>query len=165
MTIINVLWCAVRITLELYQDDPWCIAPKVETQLRSWASCLLIPVTGDRKMVFGEQMNVITVMLRTKYSKYKSLQAIVEKLSDNVCVCFVYVSWSRIMLCQLTIMLEVQMLPWPWSVSSGKSSAVILLSFYAWRLSALTLVWICLIKYTVDVQNLIWSCLEWLWAW
>jgi len=43
-------------------------------------------------MVFGEQMNVITVMLRTKYSKYKSLQAIVEKLSDSVCVCFVYVS-------------------------------------------------------------------------
>ena len=28
-------------------------------------------------------MNGITVMLRTKYSKYKSLQAIVEKLSDN----------------------------------------------------------------------------------
>lgn len=55
--------------------------PKIETQLRSWASFLLIPVTGDSKMVFGEQMNGITVMLRTKYKSF--LQAIVEKISDN----------------------------------------------------------------------------------
>ncbi|XP_057834399.1 uncharacterized protein LOC131044935 isoform X2 [Cryptomeria japonica] len=55
--------------------------PKVEIQLRSWASCVLTPVAGDKKLVFGEQLNGITVMLRTKYKTF--LQAIVERLADN----------------------------------------------------------------------------------
>lgn len=53
---------------------------RVEDILKSWASYL--PVMGDRKSLFGEQMNGITVLLRTKYKNY--LQATVEKLVQNV---------------------------------------------------------------------------------
>ncbi|XWS47271.1 hypothetical protein CRYUN_Cryun14cG0138100 [Craigia yunnanensis] len=52
---------------------------RVEDILKSWASYL--PLTGDKKLLFGEQMNGITVMLRTKYKNY--LQATVEKLVNN----------------------------------------------------------------------------------
>ncbi|XP_037494185.1 uncharacterized protein LOC105643473 [Jatropha curcas] len=52
---------------------------RVEDILKSWASYL--PVMGDRKSLFGEQMNGITVLLRTKYKNY--LQATVEKLVNN----------------------------------------------------------------------------------
>ncbi|KAB2022565.1 hypothetical protein ES319_D07G221400v1 [Gossypium barbadense] len=52
---------------------------RVEDVLKSWAACL--PITGDKKSLFGEQMNGITVMLRTKYKNY--LQATVEKLVNN----------------------------------------------------------------------------------
>ncbi|EOX93622.1 Uncharacterized protein TCM_002512 isoform 1 [Theobroma cacao] len=52
---------------------------KVEDILKSWASYL--PLMGDKKLLFGEQMNGITVMLRTKYKNY--LQATVEKLVNN----------------------------------------------------------------------------------
>ncbi|XP_058114690.1 uncharacterized protein LOC131257803 [Magnolia sinica] len=52
---------------------------RVEDILKSWASCL--PVVGDRKSVFGEQLNGVTVMLRTKYKNY--MQATVEKLVNN----------------------------------------------------------------------------------
>ncbi|XWS75937.1 hypothetical protein CRYUN_Cryun01aG0134500 [Craigia yunnanensis] len=52
---------------------------RVEDVLKSWASYL--PLTGDKKSLFGEQMNGITVMLRTKYKNY--LQATVEKLVNN----------------------------------------------------------------------------------
>ncbi|XP_068636555.1 uncharacterized protein [Aristolochia californica] len=51
---------------------------RVEDTLRRWASCL--PVMGDQK-IFGEQLNEITVMLRTKYKNY--MQATVEKLVSN----------------------------------------------------------------------------------
>ena len=53
---------------------------KVEEILKSWASYL--PVMGDKKSLFGEQMNGITVLLRTKYKNY--LQAIVGKFISNV---------------------------------------------------------------------------------
>lgn len=53
---------------------------RIEEVLKSWASYL--PLTGDKKSLFGEQMNGITVMLRTKYKNY--LQATVEKLVSNV---------------------------------------------------------------------------------
>lgn len=54
---------------------------KVEDILKSWASYL--PVMGDNKKAqFGEQMNGITVLLRTKYKTY--LQATVGKLISNV---------------------------------------------------------------------------------
>ncbi|KAH9793931.1 Portal protein [Citrus sinensis] len=49
---------------------------RVEDILKSWASCL--PSVGDKKSLFGEQMNGVTVLLRTKYKNY--LQAIVEQL-------------------------------------------------------------------------------------
>ncbi|GMI69179.1 RESPONSIVENESS TO ABA SALT AND DROUGHT 1 [Hibiscus trionum] len=52
---------------------------RVEEILKSWASCL--PLAGDKKSLFGEQMNGITVMLRTKYKNY--MQATVEKLVNN----------------------------------------------------------------------------------
>jgi hypothetical protein len=54
--------------------------PRVEDILRQWASCL--PVVEDKKLIFGEQMNVITVLLRTKYRNY--MQAAVDKLVSNV---------------------------------------------------------------------------------
>ncbi|AED95650.1 portal protein [Arabidopsis thaliana] len=53
--------------------------PRVEDILRQWASCL--PVVEDKKLIFGEQMNVITVLLRTKYRNY--MQAAVDKLVSN----------------------------------------------------------------------------------
>ncbi|KAL8144851.1 hypothetical protein AgCh_003172 [Apium graveolens] len=53
---------------------------KVEDKLKTWASYL--PVGGDKKSNFGEQMNEITVLLRTKYKNY--MQAIVVKLVANV---------------------------------------------------------------------------------
>ncbi|CAG7872448.1 unnamed protein product [Brassica rapa] len=52
---------------------------RVEDILRQWASCL--PVVEDKKSLFGEQMNVITVLLRTKYRNY--MQAAVDKLVSN----------------------------------------------------------------------------------
>ncbi|KAF5482667.1 hypothetical protein F2P56_003217 [Juglans regia] len=53
---------------------------RVEETLKSWASYL--PTKGDKKSLFGEQMNAITVLLRTKYKNY--LQALVEKLVSNM---------------------------------------------------------------------------------
>ncbi|KAI5339991.1 hypothetical protein L3X38_019265 [Prunus dulcis] len=54
---------------------------KVEDILKPWASYL--PDMGDnKKSLFGEQMNGITVLLRTKYKNY--LQATVGKLISNV---------------------------------------------------------------------------------
>ncbi|GFZ05173.1 hypothetical protein Acr_17g0007450 [Actinidia rufa] len=53
---------------------------KVEDILKPWASYL--PVIGDKKSLFGEQMNGITVLLRTKYKNY--LQATVVKLVNNM---------------------------------------------------------------------------------
>ncbi|KAL1219602.1 hypothetical protein V5N11_009729 [Cardamine amara subsp. amara] len=54
--------------------------PRVEDILRQWASCL--PIVEDKKSPFGEQMNVITVLLRTKYRNY--MQAAVDKLVSNM---------------------------------------------------------------------------------
>ncbi|KAL6535737.1 hypothetical protein OROHE_012581 [Orobanche hederae] len=51
-----------------------------EDKLKSWASYL--PTVLDSKSTFGEQMNAITVLLRTKYKNY--IQAIVVKLSSNM---------------------------------------------------------------------------------
>lgn len=53
---------------------------RIEDKLKSWASYL--PANGDSKTNFGEQMNAITVLLRTKYKNY--IQAIVVKLAGNV---------------------------------------------------------------------------------
>ncbi|RVW46235.1 hypothetical protein CK203_086701 [Vitis vinifera] len=53
---------------------------RIEDILKSWASYL--PVIGDRKSLFGEQMNAITVLLRTKYKNY--IQATVGKLVNNM---------------------------------------------------------------------------------
>lgn len=54
---------------------------RVEDKLKSWASYLPV-VNGDQKSNFGEQMNGITVLLRTKYKNY--MQATVVKLISNV---------------------------------------------------------------------------------
>ncbi|XP_057954737.1 uncharacterized protein LOC131148823 isoform X2 [Malania oleifera] len=53
---------------------------RVEEILKSWASYM--PATGDRKSLFGEQMNGVTVLLRTKYKNYA--QATVGKLISNM---------------------------------------------------------------------------------
>ncbi|XP_075506452.1 uncharacterized protein LOC142543220 [Primulina tabacum] len=53
---------------------------RIEDKLKSWASYL--PMNGDSKSTFGEQMNAITVLLRTKYKNY--VQAIVVKLAANL---------------------------------------------------------------------------------
>ncbi|KAJ7964639.1 Pesticidal crystal cry8Ba protein [Quillaja saponaria] len=53
---------------------------RVEDILKSWASC--IPIMGDKKSQFGEQINGITVLLKTKYKIY--LQALVGKLVTNM---------------------------------------------------------------------------------
>uniref|UniRef100_A0A7N0VD54 Uncharacterized protein n=1 Tax=Kalanchoe fedtschenkoi TaxID=63787 RepID=A0A7N0VD54_KALFE len=52
---------------------------RVEDILKSWASYLHL--NGDKKS-YGEQMNEITVLLRTKYKNY--MQAIVGKLMTNL---------------------------------------------------------------------------------
>ncbi|OUZ99781.1 hypothetical protein BVC80_9065g56 [Macleaya cordata] len=53
------------------------LRPRIETQLKSWGSC--IPNGGNA--VPGERLSEITVMLRAKFRNY--LQAIVEKLAEN----------------------------------------------------------------------------------
>ncbi|XP_011082883.1 uncharacterized protein LOC105165535 [Sesamum indicum] len=53
---------------------------RIEDKLKSWASYL--PINGDNKSTFGEQMNATTVLLRTKYKNY--IQAIVVKLASNM---------------------------------------------------------------------------------
>nr|XP_027063036.1 uncharacterized protein LOC113689466 isoform X1 [Coffea arabica] len=54
--------------------------PSTEDFLKAWASYL--PVNGEKKSSFGEQMNGVTVLLRTKYKNY--MQAIVVKLASNM---------------------------------------------------------------------------------
>nr|XP_043624942.1 uncharacterized protein LOC122596431 [Erigeron canadensis] len=53
---------------------------RVEDKLKAWASYLL--ASGDKKSTYGEQMNAVTVLLRTKYKNY--MQAVVVKLISNV---------------------------------------------------------------------------------
>ncbi|KAF5202526.1 Pesticidal crystal cry8ba protein [Thalictrum thalictroides] len=53
---------------------------RIEDILKPWASCL--PVIEDKKSTFGEQLNAVTVLLRTKYKNY--MQATVEKLVSNM---------------------------------------------------------------------------------
>lgn len=53
---------------------------KVEDILKSWASCL--PAMGDKKLLFGEQINGVTVLLKTKYKTY--LQAVIGNLVNNM---------------------------------------------------------------------------------
>ncbi|CBI18702.3 unnamed protein product, partial [Vitis vinifera] len=53
------------------------LRPKIETQLKSWGSC--IPDGGNA--VAGERLSEVTVMLRAKFRNY--VQAIVEKLAEN----------------------------------------------------------------------------------
>ncbi|CAO2834467.1 unnamed protein product, partial [Amaranthus hypochondriacus] len=54
------------------------LRPKIETQFKSWGSC--IPNAGNQ--VPGERLSEVTVMLRAKFRNY--LQAIVEKLVENM---------------------------------------------------------------------------------
>lgn len=53
------------------------LRPKIETQFKSWGSC--IPNIGNQ--IPGERLSEVTVMLRAKFRNY--LQAIVEKLVEN----------------------------------------------------------------------------------
>lgn len=53
------------------------LRPRIETQFKSWGSC--IPSIGNQ--IPGERLSEVTVMLRAKFRNY--LQAIVEKLVEN----------------------------------------------------------------------------------
>lgn len=53
------------------------LRPKIESQFKSWGSC--IPDRGNA--VPGERLSEVTVMLRTKFRNY--LQAVDEKLAEN----------------------------------------------------------------------------------
>ncbi|XP_059282074.1 uncharacterized protein LOC132035924 isoform X2 [Lycium ferocissimum] len=53
---------------------------QLEDILKSWASYL--PANGEKKSNFGEQLNGVTVLLRTKYKNY--MQAIIIKLAHNM---------------------------------------------------------------------------------
>ncbi|KAI4308594.1 hypothetical protein L6164_031650 [Bauhinia variegata] len=53
---------------------------KVEEILKTWASWL--PAMGDKKSLFGEQINGVTVLLRTKYKTY--LHAVIGNLVNNM---------------------------------------------------------------------------------
>ncbi|XP_068638061.1 uncharacterized protein [Aristolochia californica] len=53
------------------------LMPRIETQLKSWGSC--IPDGGSSGA--GEKLSEVTVLLRTKFRNY--IQAVVEKLTEN----------------------------------------------------------------------------------
>uniref|UniRef100_A0A1D1Z558 Calcium-dependent secretion activator n=1 Tax=Anthurium amnicola TaxID=1678845 RepID=A0A1D1Z558_9ARAE len=53
------------------------LRPRIETQLKSWGSCM--PDGGN--VVPGEHLSEVTVLLRAKFRNY--LQAVVEKLAEN----------------------------------------------------------------------------------
>lgn len=57
------------------------LRPRIETQMKAWAACLS-DGAGHGPAVFGERLNEVTIELRAKYKNF--LQAIVEKLADNV---------------------------------------------------------------------------------
>ncbi|PKA55423.1 hypothetical protein AXF42_Ash006625 [Apostasia shenzhenica] len=54
------------------------LGPRLDQQLKSWASC--IPDAGNNT-VAGERLNEVAVTLRSKFRNY--LQAVVEKLAEN----------------------------------------------------------------------------------
>jgi hypothetical protein len=57
------------------------LRPNIDAQMKAWVACL--PGEGGHgRVVFGERLNEVTVELRAKYKSF--LQAIVEKLADNV---------------------------------------------------------------------------------
>ncbi|XP_077249880.1 uncharacterized protein LOC143889519 [Tasmannia lanceolata] len=55
------------------------LLPKIETQLRSWGSCIPSPDGGSA--VAGDCLHEVTVMLRSKFRNY--IDAVVEKLAEN----------------------------------------------------------------------------------
>lgn len=86
---IHVFWiffCQLGTFLNTIKRILDILHCRVKDILKSWASYL--PVVGDKKSLFGEQMNEVTVLLRTKYKTY--LQATVEKLVSNVSSTILY---------------------------------------------------------------------------
>lgn len=57
------------------------LRPRIESHLKSWSSC--IP-NGGNSTAIGERLSEVTVTLRAKFRNY--MQAVVEKLSENVSV-------------------------------------------------------------------------------
>jgi hypothetical protein len=62
------------------------LRPKIENKMKSWVACLPMPA----ELSFGERLNEVTVLLRAKYKNF--LQAIIEKLFDNVKYLFLFLS-------------------------------------------------------------------------
>lgn len=58
------------------------LCPKIEAQFKSWGYC--IPAGGNTAP--GERLSEVTVMLRAKFRSY--VQAVVEKLAENVSIIF-----------------------------------------------------------------------------
>lgn len=66
------------------------LRPKIEVQFKSWGSC--IPDCGNA--VPGERLSEVTVMLRAKFRNY--LQAVVEKLAENVGIILIYNNYKKL---------------------------------------------------------------------
>lgn len=62
------------------------LRPEIEYQIKSWGSC--IPDGGS--MAPGDCLSEVTVMLRSKFRNY--IQAVVEKLAENVSILFFVIS-------------------------------------------------------------------------
>ena len=65
------------------------LRPRIESHLKSWSSC--IP-NGGNTAAIGERLSEVTVTLRAKFRNY--MQAVVEKLSENVSVLLHFVMFS-----------------------------------------------------------------------
>ena len=72
------------------------LRPNLETQMKAWAACL---PEGHGGAIFGERLNEVTIELRAKYKNF--LQAIVEKLADNVSVLditlIIHIVWRNVL--------------------------------------------------------------------
>lgn len=58
--------------------------PKIEHKLKSWGSCCIL---DEGNVAPGKRLSEVTMMLRSKFRNY--LQAIVEKLVENVSAFFI----------------------------------------------------------------------------
>ncbi|PWA71456.1 hypothetical protein CTI12_AA279630 [Artemisia annua] len=77
---LGVSSCAVRYFLNTIKRILDVLHCRIEDKLKSWASYL--PVNVDKESTYGEHMNAVTVLLRTKYKNY--IQAVVVKLISNM---------------------------------------------------------------------------------
>lgn len=56
------------------------LRPQIESQLKSWGSCM--PESGN--VAPGEKLSEVTVMIRSKFRSY--VQSVIDKLVENVSI-------------------------------------------------------------------------------